>query len=77
MKKVGVKNHWSSTACFAIAPASTSFNATSRLPDAVATLPAGLELSTIRKLAGRLACDASPAPGYTSQAMMGRLTYPF
>ena len=73
-----IDNAWSSTARFAIAPSgSASFTATSRLPDAAALLQAGLDLFTIDTVEAKLTYDASLAPGYSSQALMGRLTYPF
>ena len=73
-----IDNAWSSTARFAIGPSGAlAFNSTSRLPDATALLQAGLDLFSIEKVEAKITYDASLASGYSSQALMGRLTYPF
>jgi hypothetical protein len=73
-----INNDWTSRASFALAPTGTdSFSATSRLPDSVGKLDAGLALFTISGVEAKLTYSADLAPGYAAQSLIGRLAYAF
>ena len=73
-----VNNDWTSQASFALAPVGTdSFSATSKLPNTMGKLNAGLALFTVGGVEAKLTYSADLAPGYAAQSLIGRLAYAF
>ena len=71
-------NDWSSQASFAEAPAgSDSFTVTSKIPDALAKVEAGLNLLSVHGVDVKLTYSAQLAPGFIAQALTGHFAYAF
>jgi hypothetical protein len=73
-----VNNEWSSRASFELAPAGVpGFAQTLKLPDVVAKTDFGVQLYAHEHIDVKLQYSAGLAPGFTSQAILGRFAYTF
>ena len=73
-----INNDWQTEAALSMAAAGVgTFKATSHLPAAVAKVNFGFQLFTYSGFEAKVMYDAHLAPGYTAQAILGRLAYVF
>jgi hypothetical protein len=72
-----INNDWQTVAGLSLAPDAGRITTTSRLPNAVAKVNAGFNLFTVGGVEAKVTYSAQVAPGYSSQAVMGRLGYTF
>jgi hypothetical protein len=73
-----VNNDWQSQATLQLAPAGTgAFTLTSKSPNATAKVNVGIDLFTFQGVEAKLTYSTNVAPGYSSQAVIGRLAYAF